>query len=143
VEAPKSPDDAAESTRRWWKCPGIVYFVAAGTPPVAVKIGMAAQTGQNTLRSSVIRRLSQIQSSNHELIELLGVIYLTDGEYPTREAERIERELHTEFEHDRRFKEYGRGAEWFNASETLLAKVKAIASAPESLGLPKNFSEAR
>jgi hypothetical protein len=140
MKPPMDPSNASESTLEWWRSPGVVYFIAAGSPPVAIKIGMAAQTKSNTLKSTISRRLSQIQSSNHELVELLGVIYLAEGEYPTREAEILERELHLEFEHLQRFAKNTRGAEWFTASPELVSKVQSIATSPEELGLPKHFS---
>jgi hypothetical protein len=71
----KPPKDTTESahTEAWWKCPGILYFLGVGEPRTAIKIGMLAQTGKNTLREAVLRRFSQIQSSNHEAVELLGL----------------------------------------------------------------------
>lgn len=141
MKPPKDPLSATESTLEWWSSPGLVYFVSVGSPPIAVKIGMAAQTKKNTLRSTVIRRLSQIQSSNHELVKLIGIVYFTDGEYPTRNAEILERELHLEFEHLQRFKKHSRGAEWFTAEPELLEKVKSVASDPEGYDLPVYFTE--
>lgn len=81
------------------------------------------------------RRLSQIQSSNHEPVQLLGVIHFTEGEHPTRQAEARERELHREFAHLQRFKPYTRGAEWFTPSPELLARIREIATPPEELNL--------
>lgn len=119
----------------------MVYFIAAGTPPVAIKIGMAAQTGENTLRDTIKRRLSAIQTSNHEAIMLLGVIYFESGDYPTRDAETRERELHLEFAHLQRFKEGTKGAEWFTATPELLARIQELATRPAELGLPETYSE--
>jgi hypothetical protein len=95
------------------------------------------------MRDTVVRRLSQIQSSNHELIRLLGIIHFKEGEYPTRDADARERELHNEFEHLCRFKAYMRGAEWFSASQDLLTRIEQIATKPEALELPISFSSAR
>lgn len=141
MKPPKDPSSATESTREWWGSPGVVYFVAAGSPPTAVKIGMAAQTKKNTLRSTVVRRLSQIQSSNHELVKLIGIVYFSEGAFPTRDAEILERELHLEFEHLQRFKKHSRGAEWFTAAPELLEKVQSISSSPEEYDLPIYFTE--
>jgi hypothetical protein len=91
---------------RIYKHPCVIYFIAAGTPPVAIKIGMAAVTGNRDLRATITRRLSQIQSSNHERISLLGVIQFTHdthGQHPTWDADAKERELHTEFDRLRLF----------------------------------------
>jgi hypothetical protein len=140
VKPPKLASLASPSTQAWWRNPGIIYFVAAGNPPVSIKIGMAAQTGKNSLRAIVVRRLSQIQSSNHELIELLGIIHFTQGDHPTRDADAMERELHLEFKHLQRFKSYMRGSEWFTPSAELLARIEELSVKPETLGLPNTFS---
>ena len=140
MRPPKLPSEASESTRAWWRWPGFVYFLAAGDPAKAVKIGMAAITGKHSLKSAVVRRLAQIQSSNHELIELLGVIHFTNGEYPSRDADACERELHNAFRHLQKFRSYYRGAEWFTASPDLLRKIDAISVKPEALELPRTFS---
>src|SRR6266581_3547313 len=71
-----------------------------------------------------------------------GVIHFTQGDFPTRDAEARERELHIEFQHLQRFKRYGRGAEWFTSSPALLARIREIATEPEVLGLPRTFSAA-
>jgi hypothetical protein len=101
---------------------------------------MAAITAKHSLKSAVVRRVAQIQSSNHELIELLGVIHFTQGEYPSRDADAYERELHNEFRHLQRFKSYFRGAEWFTPSPALFTRIDAIAAKPEAVGLPRTFS---
>ena len=140
MKPPKPVEAASPSTVAWWSNPGVIYFIAAGDPPVAIKIGMAAVTGNQDLRATVTRRLSQIQSSNHELIHLLGVMCFTEGTHPTRDADAKERELHIEFEHLRRFEAYTRGAEWFNPSPELLARIEQIATKPDALRLPRFFS---
>lgn len=142
MKPPKAIEASSPSTVAWWRNPGVIYFVAAGDPPVAVKIGMAAITGKRSLHDTVVRRLSQIQSSNHELIRLLGVIHFTQGEHPTRDADARERELHNEFKHLCRFKAYSRGAEWFSPSPDLLSRIEQIATPPEALDLPRLFSAA-
>lgn len=135
----KSPELASESTRQWWACPGVVYFLSVGSPIFAVKIGMLAVTGKFTLESAMRRRLSSIQSSNHELVEIFRLVHLTEGDYPSKDAEDLERQLHIEFQHLARFKAGTRGSEWFTASDDLLSKAREIAVTPESLGLPRSI----
>lgn len=137
----KSFDEASPSTQAWWSCPGLVYFLGVGQPTTAVKIGMLAITGSQTLPTALARRLSSIQSSNHELVYVLGLVHLTEGRHPTKDAEDLERSLHLEFEHLARFKLNTRGAEWFNASPELLHKVQsqsqphtAFAGVPYAVG---------
>jgi hypothetical protein len=74
--------------------------------------------------------MTQIQSANHEPIELLGVINFPAeaGELPTRLAENRERELHEEFHALLRFKRYTVGAEWFNLSDELRSYIKSKAT---------------
>jgi hypothetical protein len=135
----KEPSETTQSalTDAWWRSPGVVYFLGVGNPRAAIKIGMLARTGTRTLQQAVARRVSQIQSSNHEPVELLGVMQFNEGEYPTRDAERKERELHNQFKHLLRFKQHTRGAEWFNPGADLLAVITKIAELPEELGLPR------
>lgn len=66
-------------------------------------------------------------------------MHFTEGDYPTKEAEDLERRLHLEFSHLARFKPGTRGAEWFSASPDLLARIREIGVKPESLGLPKSI----
>lgn len=133
----KSADTASDSTRKWWQCPGVVYFLSVGNPIIAVKIGMFAVTPKTNLRSAMVRRLSSIQSSNHELVEVYRARTFTEGDYPTKDAEDFERELHNEFSHLARFEPGTRGAEWFDASPDLLTRIGELSYPPESLGLPK------
>jgi hypothetical protein len=59
-----------------------VYFLAVGDEPyIAIKVGVAAQTKAGDLRSSIKRRLDQIQASNHEPIQLLGLVRFTKEEH--------------------------------------------------------------
>ncbi|HEU0153181.1 MAG TPA: GIY-YIG nuclease family protein [Arenimonas sp.] len=134
---PKQALAAAESTRKWWACPGVVYFLGVGDPIVAVKIGMLAITERLTLASAVRRRLSQIQTSNHEPIHVLGLIHFSGSDFPTRDAEIRERELHLEFEHLGRFKAGTKGAEWFSSSPELLRRIAEVSKAPEELGVER------
>jgi hypothetical protein len=128
---------AAPSTRRWWACPGVVYFLGVGDPIIAVKIGMLAVTGHLTLESAVRRRLAHIQTSNHEPVQVLGLIDFSTGDFPTRDAETRGRELHLEFSHLARFKAGTKGAEWFDCSPDLLNRISEISAAPEALGVPR------
>jgi hypothetical protein len=143
MKPPRSPERASESTRRWWSSPGLVYFLAVGEPVVAVKIGMLAQTRATNLSDALSRRLTGIQSGNHEHVQVLGAIPFTQGDYPTRDAEILERELHLRFEHHCRFELGTRGAEWFDADPEILEHVRKIARAPEELGLPRSISRPR
>src|SRR5258708_6186391 len=106
MRPPKPVEAYSPSTVAFYKHPGVIYFIAAGEPPVAIKIGMASVTGNRDLRATITRRLSQIQSSNHERIRLLGVIQFTHdthGPHPSWDADAKERELHIEFDRFRLF----------------------------------------
>ena len=86
-----------EAHNRWERRPGVVYFITASSPPVAVKIGVASQ-------KSLQKRLSEHQGSNHEVLKLIGAIRFEEGERPMKSAESHEKELHKLFDHLRRFK---------------------------------------
>jgi hypothetical protein len=129
--------EASDSTREWWSCPGLLYFLGVGKPTVAVKIGMIAITPKTDLRSAMARRLASIQSSNHELVRVLGVVVRKDGPHPTKDTEDHERELHLEFEHLARFSAGSRGAEWFDAAPELLERIRALAQPPSDVGIPE------
>jgi hypothetical protein len=139
MKPPKETTDSAAQAA-WWSCPGVLYFFAAGNPPNAVKIGVAALTRNCTMLEAVTRRFRQIQSSNHETVELLGVIAFTEGQYPTRLAEVRERELHIQFAHLQRFKPGTRASEWFTPSPELLSYIAEISTPPEPLNLPRFVS---
>jgi hypothetical protein len=129
--------------RAWWACPGFLYFLAVGPDPhFAIKIGVAAQTGTSTPMGSLKRRLDQIQSSNHEPIQVLGLIYYdkANHEYPMWHADAMERRLHNEFQHLARFARDTRGSEWFTSAPALLARIKEISKPPDHFGLPRIFS---
>ena len=140
MQPPKHPDFAMPSTREWWACPGAVYFIGVGTPIIAIKIGMLAVTAQLTLQSAIARRVCQIQTSNHEPVQLLGVIGFHTGDFPTRDAETKERELHSQFSYLARFTPGTKGSEWFNIAPELLKSIEEIAVPPEALGLPRSFA---
>ena len=135
MKPPKETTDS-EHQAAWWSSPGILYFFAVGDPIIAIKIGVAACTRDCSLAQAVRRRFSAIQSSNHETVELLGVVQFQDGKYPTRQAEVVERELHIRFAPLQRFKAYSRGAEWFSSSAELLDYIQANSTPPTDLGLP-------
>lgn len=135
----KSIETASASTLAWWRCPGLVYFLAVGEPPVAVKIGMLAITPKASMRTAMARRLSHIQSANHELVQVLGVICFVSGDHPTKDAEDRERELHAEFAHLARFKANTRGAEWFTSSPALLSRIQDVSQGPEAAGVPRTI----
>jgi hypothetical protein len=97
----------------WYAKQGVLYFIAAGRPPVAIKIGV-------TQGFKVTSRLRAIQGSNHEPIDLLGVICFEAGEKPLFDAERREAELHRKFAHLQRFEHSWCGFEWFTSAPDLL-----------------------
>ena len=131
-------EDAAPSTQKWWTRPGLVYFLGVGEPDVvAIKIGMLGITEGTTPKDAMARRLANIQSSNHELVYVLGIKYLADGKHPTKDAEDLERNLHEEFKHLARFTMNSRGAEWFNAAPELLAKIQLVSQPPASLWIER------
>lgn len=113
----------------WEVQPGFLYFVGAGTPPVAIKIGISTQ---GTIR----RRLRSLQSSNHEPLHILGLIPFEDIEKPMAAANRLELELHEEFAANRRLID-GPGNEWFNASEELLTAISERAQPARVFSIPE------
>jgi hypothetical protein len=98
---------------------------------------MLAVTPKIDLRSAMARRLASIQSSNHELVYVLGVIVRTEGLHPTKDTEDHERQLHLEFKHLARFTANTRGAEWFNAAPELLERIRGISQPPSAVGVPE------
>lgn len=121
---------ASPSTLKWWSCPGLVYFLSVGDPPIAVKIGMLAITAGHSAATAMRRRLATIQCSNHEIVRVLSTIRFESGPYPTKDAEDTERRLHQEFVHLARFKSGTRGAEWFSAAPDLLHRIAELAGPP-------------
>jgi hypothetical protein len=101
---------------------------------------MLAVTENLSVQSAVARRVGHMQTSNHEPIEVLGIILFSDCDFPTRAAETKERELHLKYAHLARFKSGTKGAEWFNCSSELLDEIRAIALPPESIGLPRCYA---
>jgi len=137
----KPPNEATTSATSlaFYRCPGVVYFFGAGKNPlIAIKIGMTALTkAKGTLQSCIRQRHEQIQSSNHETIELLGVIRFSDGEYPAWLAEDCEHKLHIQFAARQRFKPHTRGAEWFTPADDILNFIRENTEAPETLSIPR------
>lgn len=124
------PDSSTDAQSKWWRSPGMLYFLAAGIPPVAVQIGV-------TTRATMLKRLQKVQMHNHEPVQLLGVVRFADGEFPTRDAEDEGRLLHERFAHLARFKAHTRGAEWLTASPDLLELIEECTIPPEVAGLPR------
>ncbi len=118
----------------WYSKAGVVYFIGAGRPPVAIKIGV-------TQKSKVRQRLRAIQCDNHEPVELLGVLPFTKGKKPLLNAERRERSLHTQFASHQRIVDGCVGHEWFTAGADLLAFIAAHAIPPERLELPRSVAK--
>lgn len=125
-----STDNSASKQQKWWAAPGIIYFLGAGNPAAAIRIGV-------TTRATLLDRMKKTQAHNHEPIELLGVIRYVDGEFPTRDAEDKARQLHDRFAHLCRFKQHTRGADWFTSSPELLELIAETAHSPETLGFPR------
>ncbi|MGA2446306.1 MAG: GIY-YIG nuclease family protein [Opitutaceae bacterium] len=125
----KPPADHTTSQRQldWWARDAVVYFIGAGQPLVAVKIGVSTW-------STVARRLAALQSSNHEPLELLGVIPYRGIPLPMKEAETRERSLHLQFARWQRTREGKRGYEWFTAVPELLAFIAAETQPPATFG---------
>jgi hypothetical protein len=122
----------SSTTLDWWRHSGLVYFIAAGETPKAIKIGMVATTGAWDAWVTITRRISQLQSANHKRLILLGVILFDQGEYPTRDAGIAEAALHAKFDHLRRFNNYSRGAEWFNVSQELIDYIELESIKPRA-----------
>jgi len=122
-------DRSKEKHLRSTSAPSVIYFLAAGTPATAVKIGV-------TTRSTLLDRMKKTQVHNHEPIELLGVIRFNDGDCPMRDAEDQAQLLRLRFAHLCRFKPHTRGAEWFTASPELLKEILGTTISPEDLGIP-------
>jgi hypothetical protein len=137
MRAPKEPELAFPSTQTWWACHGVAYFLGVGDPVVAVKIGVLAITSQFTLKSAVRRRLAQIQTSNHEPVQILGLKLFESGRFPTRDPEVLERQLHIEFSHLARFKPGTKGSEWFHSSPQLFQRIAELLVPPEQLDVPR------
>jgi hypothetical protein len=124
----------SETQDKWERSQAVVYFIAAGQPPVAIKIGITGRA-----EKSVRHRLRAIQSSNHMFIELLGAIPFEQGKRPMLAAQTHEGELHRQFARLQRFERTWVGSEWFTCDDELLYFIRDHATAPEQLGLPRTI----
>jgi hypothetical protein len=112
---------------KWERSPGYVYFIAAGDPPMAVKIGI-------TIQSGLKQRLRAHQSLNHEPLHILKLIPFDSQERPMVAAQELESELHTKYLKFQRFQSGWAGSEWFTASSELLDDISRIGVIPADLG---------
>jgi hypothetical protein len=87
------------------------------------------------VQECVLRRHKQIQSSNHETVELLGIIPFLEGDWPARRAELCERKLHLHFSKQQRFEPHTAGAEWFTPGTELLDYIKGHTCPPENFDI--------
>ena len=117
------------SEDKWERSCGYVYFIAAGDPSIAVKIGISTER-------DLKRRFSTIQSSNHEPLSLLGVIRFEGSERPMLDAQRHEKSLHVRFARLQRMQSGWTGSEWFTATPELMEYVSSVTSPPHEHDLP-------
>lgn len=115
-------------TDPWYSKPGFVYFIGAGEPLKAIKIGVTIATG-------FTNRLRHHQSSNHEPLKVLGIIDFTRPGSGMREAEQLEQKLHKQFSAHQRFQTSWVGSEWFNPHKDILEYIKTNCAPCSSLGL--------
>ena len=115
----------------WERSEGYVYFVAAGDPPVVVKIGI-------TTAPRLGNRVREHQGSNHEPLRLLGAIPFRDSERPMADAQAREQSLHRQFADLQRFEAGWAGSEWFTATPGLLAFIESVAKSPAELRAPES-----
>lgn len=127
--APESSGAKPGKYADWPSREGIVYFIGAGQPTVAVKIGL-------TQKGTIEQRLRSIQCANHEPLELLG--YLGPALMP--EIEGLEKHLHTQFKTHQRIIDGNVGHEWFTASAALLTFIKENTKQPEENGFPRSVA---
>lgn len=95
---------------------GVVYFIVAGDPPVAIKIGVSTD-------ERLAQRVREIQGSNHERVTVRGVIHfpkLGTEDKPMVRAEERERALHRQFSALQRAPQWHPGHEWFSAGPELM-----------------------
>ena len=116
-------------TDPWYAKPGFVYFIGAGEPLVAIKIGVTVATG---FRS----RLRGHQSSNHEPLRVLGIIDFSGPDKNMRAAEQLEQALHKQFSDHQRFQAFGVGCEWFNPHQIILDYIQENCISCADVGLP-------
>ncbi len=136
---PKPTTRTERRSSQWYRRPAVVYFFGAGDPPVAVKIGMTTSIPDTRdLKQSIRLRHEQIQSANHETIQLLGLICFdhNKSEFPSRDAEDLEQHLHRKFGEQQRFERRTRGAEWFTSTKELADFIRENSKSPEDLEIP-------
>lgn len=113
----------------WEQSPGYVYFIAAGDPAAAIKIGISTEVAFK-------RRFKTIQGSNHERLKCLGLI-----PFPTmNEAQHRENKLHEGFEQFRRRPKGAAGHEWFITDQEIFDYIDTnedIISQPLELDITK------
>lgn len=110
----------SQATINWENSSGYVYFIAAGEPAIAIKIGISTV-------NDFKRRFSTIQGGNHEQLFLLGVMPCAN----MSEAMKREQRLHGKYA-DLQLAEKGWvGSAWFRPSEELLASIASETVKPE------------
>ena len=114
----------------WENSPGVVYFIAAGNPYLAIKIGV-------TTKETIQQRLRHLQSANHELLEILGFIVFENGHKPMLQAEAKEKELHKKFHNLQRFEQGWVGSEWFTAEKSLIDYIGKNTVSPKEIGIQR------
>ena len=124
----------SETQDKWERSQAVVYLIAAGKPPQAIKIGITGRSAK-----SVTHRLRAIQGANHMFVELLGVIPFEQGERPMLAAQTREGELHRQFAALQRFERGWVGCEWFTFGEDLSRFIADHTTPPEQLGLPRTI----
>ena len=127
-------DEKTLEQEKWERSPGYVYFIGAGDPIKAVKIGVSIQLG-------MVGRLRTHQGSNHEPLKILAVIPFGSVQSPMLEAERKEKELHLKFAHLQRFESGWVGSEWFTATEELLKEIEKIGVKPKEFGIKDSIAK--
>jgi T5orf172 domain len=121
-------------TDPWYAKPGFVYFIGAGDPLKAIKIGV-------TLTTSFKSRLRGHQSSNHEPLRVLGIIEFSGPDRNMRTAEQLERSLHKQFAAHQRFQAAWVGSEWFNPHQDLLDYIHSNCTSCLDFGLPESVAK--
>jgi len=106
----------------WYSKQGVIYFIAAGTPPEAIKIGC-------TTRNQLITRLRAVHGMNHRDPALLGVIAFDS----MREAESMEHQLHVKFADAQLRKPWTAGAEWFRPDPDIINFICENTTLPGSI----------
>jgi hypothetical protein len=130
TEASRKPDNRRVAD--WERQDGFVYFIGAGDPPEAIKIGIA-------IRESMLKRLKALQTSNHQPLHILGLVYFANEERPMASANALEKALHEKYESSRRLVN-GPGNEWFSVSVDLLAEIENVATDPTAYDVPRTIA---